>query len=164
MAGDLDKRLEAMLDRSDAAETLYRYCSLIDVGDMVGLRQLMADDLRAKYGNGDWIEGADELIGWISGATEGTVWQHHMINVYYVDVDGDSASALSYHTSHQQFADNPNVTTIVARYHDKLVRTAWGWKLSEKVMEVLWAGEREDPTDRLGFIGGRGPVFTDDMP
>jgi hypothetical protein len=156
--GDLDKRLEEMLDRADVTDTLYRYCSTIDRRDMAGVRDTLADDVRAKYGNADWIEGGDVLVGWIDQATQATLWQHHMLSVYHVDVDGDVATALTYHTSHQMYADAPDVAAvIIARYHDRLVRTAWGWRISEKVMEIVWAGERTDPNDRLGLIGGRGP-------
>jgi SnoaL-like domain len=157
---DLIKRLRRQLEQADAKETLYRYCSTIDRKDMAGLRDTLADDVHARYGNGDWIVGADDLVKWIDSATADALWQHHLINVYHVDIDGDQATALSYHTSHQAFASDPEVTqVIIARYHDKLGRTDTGWKITEKVMEVLWAGERTDPNGRLEAIGGRGPVI-----
>ena len=158
--GDLSKRLEMLVDQADATDVLYRYCSTIDRRDLAGLRATLADDIRARYGNADWIEGGDELVAWIDSATVDTLWQHHLISVYHIDIDGDHATALSYHTSHQMFAADPEVAgVIIARYHDKLVRTPSGWKISEKVMEVLWAGERRDPAGRLDLIGGRGPVL-----
>jgi hypothetical protein len=157
---DLIGRLRLQLDRADATETLYRYCSTIDRRDMAGLRDTLADDVHARYGNADWVDGADDLVKWIDSATVGTLWQHHFISVYHVDLDGDHATALSYHTSHQMFASDPEVTqAIIARYHDKLARTDTGWKITEKVMEVLWAGERRDPNGRLVAIGGRGPAI-----
>jgi hypothetical protein len=56
------------------------------------------------------------------------------------------------------FDHDPDVAVaIIARYHDRLVRTASGWKINEKVMEVLWAGDRRDPAGRLDSLGGRGP-------
>lgn len=155
---DLTQRLLVQLDRADATDTLYRYCSTIDRRDMVGLRATMADDIRARYGNAGWIDGADDLVKWIDSASGDTLWQHHLISVYHVDINGDRAAALSYHTSHQLFANDPETAlVIIARYHDRLIRTGSGWKISEKVMEVLWAGERRDPSGRLEAIGGRGP-------
>jgi hypothetical protein len=157
---DLQQKVQLLLDRSDAADTLYRYCSTIDRRDLVGLRATLTDDVRARYGNADWVEGGDELIKWIDSMTVDTLWQHHLISVYHVDVDGDRASALSYHTSHQMFKDNPDVAgVIIARYHDKLARTPSGWKISEKVMEIVWAGERRDAAGRLEAMGGRGPLL-----
>jgi hypothetical protein len=155
-----DARLQVLLDRTDATDTLYRYCSTIDRRDMAGLRETLADDIHARYGNADWVDGADALVAWIDSATVDTIWQHHLISVYSMDVDGDEATSLSYHTSHQMFTSDPDVTqVIIARYHDKLRRTASGWKISEKVMEILWAGERRDPGGRLDAIGGRGPAL-----
>jgi len=158
LGDDLAQRLLVQLDRTEATDTLYRYCSTIDRRDMVGLRATLADDIRARYGNGDWIEGADNLVKWIDSASCDTLWQHHLISVYHVDLAGDEASALSYHTSHQMFDHDPDVAVaIIARYHDRLVRTMSGWKINEKVMEVLWAGDRRDPAGRLDALGGRGP-------
>ena len=157
---DLSQRLVVLLDRTDATDVLHRYCSTIDRRDMAGLRATLADDVRGRYGNAEWIEGADALVEWIDSATADTIWQHHLISVYHVDIDGDRASALSYHTSHQMFAGDPAVAgVIIARYHDQLARTPAGWRITEKVMEVLWAGERRDPNGRLEAIGGRGPVI-----
>jgi hypothetical protein len=156
LPADVAARVVDLLDRSDVADVLHRYCACVDRSDMAGLRACVADDIRAKYGNDDWIEGGDTLVGWIDQATVAAIWQHHLISVYSVEVDGDRASALSYHTSHQVFEPDEDVAgVIIARYHDRLVRTADGWKISEKVMEVLWAGERRDPAGRLALIGGR---------
>ena len=160
LGDELTQRLIVQLDRVEATDTLYRYCSTIDRRDMVGLRATLADDVRARYGNADWIEGADNLVKWIDSASGDTLWQHHLISVYHVDLDGDCASALSYHTSHQMFENDPEVAAvIIARYHDRLGRTSSGWKITEKVMEVLWAGDRRDPGGRLDAIGGRGPAL-----
>ena len=43
-------------------------------------------------------------------------WQHHFLNVYRADIDGDHAKVLVYHTSHQLFEHAPDtVHEIVAR-------------------------------------------------
>ena len=77
-----------------------------------------------QYGNLDPVEGGDAVVEWIGGATSTIVWQHHLLSVYHVDVDGDTASALSYLTSYQEFTHEPDVAkTLVARYHDELRRT-----------------------------------------
>ena len=45
---------------------------------------------------------------------------------------------------------------LVARYHDELRRTAAGWKLSRRTMEILW-GETIADDGFLKTVGGRGP-------
>ena len=44
----------------------------------------------------------------------------------------------------------------MARYHDELLRTPSGWKLSKRIMELLWAESKADD-GFLSTLGGRGP-------
>jgi len=84
-----------------------RYASTIDAFDHAGLRGVLADDVWAQYGNADPVAGGDALARWIEEATATVVWQHHLLSVYHVDIDGDDAKALVYHTSHQLFEEDP---------------------------------------------------------
>src|SRR5215212_7957410 len=85
--------LRALQDRLDVTDVLYRYSSAIDSFDNEGVRSVLADDIEAQYGNLDPVSGGDALAEWIAGATSTIVWQHHLLSVYHVKVDGDSASA-----------------------------------------------------------------------
>ena len=40
-------------------------------------------------------------------ATEDMVWQHHLLSVYHTEIDGDTAKALTYHTSYQLAEGRP---------------------------------------------------------
>jgi 3-phenylpropionate/cinnamic acid dioxygenase small subunit len=141
-----DPAVQAMLDRTEVTDVLYRYASTIDRKDYEGLRATFVDDARGRYGDRDWIEGADALVRWIAEQGVDKAWQHHLLSVYHVDVEGDTARALTYHTSHQVARDAPDTArVIVARYHDVLRRTPAGWRIAEKVMEVLWRDVRQAP-------------------
>jgi ketosteroid isomerase-like protein len=149
--------LQALQDRTDIADVLYRYSSAVDSLDTDGVRSTLADDIWAKYGNGDPVEGGDKLAEWIAGATATIIWQHHLLNVYHVDIDGDQAKTVSYLTSYQVFEEKPKTAVIlVARYHDELKRTPAGWKISKRIMELLWGEEKADE-GYLDGLGGRGP-------
>ena len=125
--------LQTLLDRTDIADVLYRYSSAVDSFDTAGVRSALADDIWAQYGNGDPVQGGDKLAAWIAEATATVIWQHHLLNVYHITVDGDEAKTLSYLTSHQVFEENPDAAIIlVARYHDELRRTPDGWKLAHR--------------------------------
>jgi ketosteroid isomerase-like protein len=130
-------------DREEIEETLYRYASTIDAGDHERLRSLLADDARAKYGARDWLEGADAVVAFIRDKGADVGWQHHLLSVYHVDVDGDEATALTYHTSYQITRDRADeAAVIVARYHDRLVRVDGRWLIREKLMEIGWRETR----------------------
>jgi hypothetical protein len=149
--------VQALQDRFDVTDVLYTYSSTIDSFDYAGLRATLADDIWAQYGNGEPVSSGDALAEWIESATTSIIWQHHLLSPYHVTVEGDAAKALSYLTSYQVFKENPDQAVIlVARYHDELRRTGSGWKISRRVMEVLW-GETKTKDAFLDQIGGRGP-------
>jgi ketosteroid isomerase-like protein len=153
-----DTALQAIQDRLDIADVLYRYASTIDRFDHEGLRATFDEDIVAQYGNADPLAGADAVAAWIAEMIAPVVWQHHFLSVYHVDVDGDRARALVYHTSHQVFEDAPDkAKLLVGRYHNELRREPDGWRISRLELEILWGEEKEDAAGYLALIGGRGP-------
>jgi ketosteroid isomerase-like protein len=155
-----DPALQALQDRLEIEDTIYRYASRIDRRDLEGIRATLADDIRAQYGNSEPLVGGDAVLGFIDEATKDCAWQHHLLSVYHVDVEGDTATALVYHTSYQGYHGTQDVVhQIVARYHDELRRESDGWRITRLVFEILWAERRSDPSGYLAEIGGRGPVL-----
>jgi ketosteroid isomerase-like protein len=140
--------LQELLDRQRITDTIYRYASTIDVKDYARLRETLTDDAVAQYAGADPIEGADAIVKWVDEMCVDKSWQHHMLNVYHVDIEGDEARTLVYHTSHQTTFDEPNkVVVIVARYTHILRRVGSGWKIADLRMMVGWMEEREFPQD-----------------
>jgi hypothetical protein len=155
-----DSKVQALIDRIDITDTIYRYASCIDVRDYDGIRAVLADDIWAQYGNADAIIGGDTVVKWIHEFTQDCVWQHHLLNVYHVDLDGDKAKVLVYHTSRQVFGSDPDtVNVLVARYHNEVVRSPDGWKISRLVFEILWGERGQDTSGYLEAVGGRGPMI-----
>jgi ketosteroid isomerase-like protein len=150
--------IRAIQDRIEITDVLYRYASTIDKFDHEGLRATLADDITAQYGNAEAVTGGDEVAAWIGEAIRTVIWQHHLLSVYHVDVDGDRATALVYHTSHQVFEDDPrSAKLLVGRYHNELRREPDGWKISRLVLELLWGEVKVDAAGYLDLVGGRGP-------
>ena len=153
-----DPAVRTLQDRMDVTDVLYRYASTIDRFDAAGLRSVLADDVWAQYGNAEPVSGGDAVAGWIGEATANVVWQHHLLSVYHVEVEGDLSRALVYHTSHQVFDDAPDTAKLlVGRYHNELRREQDGWRISRLVLEILWGEEKADAAGYLALIGGRGP-------
>lgn len=154
-----DAAVAAIQDRLDITDVLYRYASTIDQFDHERLRAILDDDIVAQYGNAEPLAGADAVAGWIAEMIAPVVWQHHFLSVYHVEVDGDDAKALVYHTSHQLFEDDPDsAKLLVGRYQNELRRTDEGWKISKLELELLWAEAKVDVAGYFASIGGRGPI------
>jgi len=138
-----EKALQALVDRQQVVDVILKYASSIDFKDYPALRSVMADDVVAQYGPAEPIRGADTLVAWIEQMGADRLWQHHLLNVYSVDLDGDEATALVYHTSHSAAVSEPDdVLVIVARYRDRLRRDDGVWKLADKRMELCWMETR----------------------
>ncbi len=151
--------LRDMQDRIEITDVLYRYASTIDKFDLEGLRGTLADDLVARYGNAEPVIGGDAVAAWIAEAIAPVIWQHHLLSVYHVEVDGEDAQALVYHSSHQVFEDEPeSAKVLVGRYHNELRREADGWKISKLVLELLWGEAKIDAAGYFALVGGRGPT------
>ena len=154
----VDPAIRELQDRAAITDVLYRYASTIDRFDWDGLRATLSDDLHAVYGNAGEATGGDAVAAWIREACADVLWQHHLLSVYHVDIDGDRAKALVYHTSHQAFGADPDAAKIlVGRYHNELRREADGWRISRLVLELLWGESRTDGAGYLAGVGGRGP-------
>jgi ketosteroid isomerase-like protein len=159
-----DAAVAALLERQAIEDVLYAYAARIDMRDHEGVRETFTDDIVAEYGNNGSLQGADEVIRYIHEFTEEALWEHHFINVYQVDVEGDVAKALIYHTSHQMFSSAPGmVHRIVGRYHNELRRTPDGWKISKLMLEILWADRNTDSTGYLDDVAGTGPRMPHDL-
>jgi hypothetical protein len=147
---DIEATVQALVDRQQIVDTLYRYASTIDTKDYPRLRSLFVDDAVAQYAGAEPIHGADAIVAWIDSMTLDRAWQHHLVNVYHVDIDGDEARTLTYHTSHQiTTADPDTVIVIVARYRDELRKVDGTWKITDKRMDVGWTEERHAPQAAL---------------
>ena len=154
-----DPALRVIQDRIDISDVLYRYASTIDEFDLDGLRSTLSDDIWGQYGNAEPVLGGDAVAAWIGEAIEPVIWQHHLLSVYHVEIDGDDAKALVYHTSHQVFRDEPeSAKVLVGRYHNELRRDVGGWKISRLVLELLWGEAKIDATGYFALVGGRGPT------
>jgi ketosteroid isomerase-like protein len=140
---DLEAAVQGLLDREAIRDTLLRYASTIDVKDWDGLRQVFTEDAVIRLVDQQPKQGIDEILAYIQHRTRRREWQHHLLSVYHVDIAGDDAEALTYHTSHQRTAGKPDhVLVLVARYRDRLRRTGEGWKITEKSLELGWYDER----------------------
>ena len=134
-----DATIQRLVDRQQIEDTIYRYASTIDAKDYSRLRTVFADDAVAQYGSAPEIRGADAIVKWIEEMCVDQGFQHHMINVYHVDFEGDEARSLVYHTSHQTRRQEPDTDhLIVGRYRDVLRRVDGEWKIVDKRMELGW--------------------------
>lgn len=140
--------LQRLIDRQGIEDTLYKYAATIDLKDYEGLRTTFTDDVVAQYAGAPEIHGADKLVAWIAEMSQTMGFQHHLVNVYEVEIDDDQAKTFTYHTSHQVDPAKPDeVYLIVGRYRDVLRKRNGRWLIADKRMEVGWMERRQYSQD-----------------
>lgn len=142
-----EANLQRLVDRLDIQDTLTTYAASIDDGDFDTLRTVFADDASALYDkDSGLLRGGDEIVAWVKHATADLDWQHHMISVYGVEIDGDEAKALVYLLSHQTVVGVPNQTRMMtSKYRNQLRRVDGRWRISKLDLRVGWYEQRDFP-------------------
>jgi len=115
-----------------------RYAELIDLGDLEGVADLLAD---AAVGAGDspsLLSGRDAILGLYTATTrihpDGTPGTKHVTTNVILDIDDDggTASARSYWTVLQAVPGLPLQPILAGRYHDRFERRHGRWCFTER--------------------------------
>ncbi len=139
-----EAKLQRLVDRLDIHDTITTYAAAIDAGDFATVRAVFADDATARYDvDSGLLQGGDAIVEWLKGATADLDWQHHMVSIYGVEIDGDEATALIYLLSHQTVIGVPHETRMMtSKYRNVLRRIDGRWRISVLDLEVGWYEQR----------------------
>lgn len=137
--------MQRLVDRLDIQDTLTTYASAIDDGDFATVRGVFADDATAVYDkDSDLLSGGDAVVAWLRAATGNLDWQHHLVSIYGVTIDGDESSALVYLLSHQSVIGTPHqIRMMSSKYRFQLRRVSGQWRISDVRLKVGWYEERD---------------------
>ena len=137
-----EESLRALADRIAIGELLARYADIVDRREWTRMGRIFAlegtIDFRSSGGpHGPFREG----IAWLDRALDSWPNNLHMITNVIVELDGDRATARCYFhvpTGREgQSGGAPFTVTHSGRYLDKLIRTANGWRIVERVCEQV---------------------------
>ena len=90
--------------------------------------------------------GVERIIAHMAPLADLPVTQH-VVGSIAIDLDGDAASAQSYTVVHfvRPAPGGHEVVHRGLRYDDRLVRTPEGWRIHERIHQVLWS--TTEPTE-----------------
>jgi 3-phenylpropionate/cinnamic acid dioxygenase small subunit len=128
-----------LADRQEIADLCARYATALDTKDWALLESCFAS-APAFVHPGGRLDGFPAILQRTATAlTPLTVTQHLLGNIV-TEVDGDTARSFCYFQAQHVRAGTPGGETyiIAGSYADRLVRTADGWKIAERVQTYLW--------------------------
>jgi len=131
-------------DLREIEQVLYRYAWMVDKREWEMIDEVFSADATIDYAStgGPGRTPHREALKWLDGAL--APWPinlHHITNVM-AEVEGDRARCRCYFTAPMgrpragggYFAQD--IVTNAGFYHDRLLRTAKGWRISERVCEM----------------------------
>jgi len=130
-------------DRREIDDLLVRYATVIDTRRWVDLGTVFAADAVLDYRSAGGIRGSLPEVGdWLATVVPFFTWTQHLVVNRAVRVAAGATDA----TAHSSFY-NPNGAEVDGKpwlfvvggaYHDRLIRTPTGWRISHRVEETLW--------------------------
>jgi 3-phenylpropionate/cinnamic acid dioxygenase small subunit len=134
--------LAALVDRLAIEEVLTRYAWALDSKSFDGLDEVFTADAHIDYTSSGGVAGPfPEVKAWLARVLPNFPAYQHLVTNHQITVDGDRA------TSRAEFY-NPMVTAkpdgsrgiffVGGEYHDQLVRTPGGWRISERIEKSVW--------------------------
>lgn len=135
--------LRELADRMEIAELMARYADMVDRRDWTRMDRIFAleatIDLRPAGGRAGPFR---EMLAWLDRALDSWPRNLHMITNLIVELEGDRANARCYfHVPTGRDAREGEgaqfTVTHSGRYLDRLIHTADGWRIVERVCEQV---------------------------
>jgi uncharacterized protein (TIGR02246 family) len=131
-------------DRQELRGLVDRYAQSADRRDRKEFAAGFSVDGVLVVGGGREIVGR-EAIGNVLEHLERTyVRTMHFVGNHVVDFVGDGAEGETYCIAHHIYSDDEGErdTSMFIRYHDFYARTAEGWKMSRRQLDIAWQEDR----------------------
>ncbi len=134
---------QATADRIEIDDLLVRYATAIDTKDWDLLASCFTPDALIDYTSAGGIRGRfPEVKQWLAQVLVAFPMTQHLITNRAVIVDGDSATSRSAFFNPMGLPGDGDGLVLFFEggyYNDKLVRTAGGWRIAERIEESSYS-------------------------
>jgi ketosteroid isomerase-like protein len=134
---DLAATVAAHADRLAIARVLAEFCARVDEYDIAGLNAVFTEDCEVDYGpgRGGPKSGRAAVTARIAEGQAQFLQTHHQLGQSIVDLDVDTARAVTYVTAWHRERDE-TVSEVRLRYLDDLRRTDEGWRIARRHVQA----------------------------
>lgn len=144
LGAQLPTALQAVVDKSEIADTLYRFARGLDRIDETLLRSIFHHDATLDLGPGVFQGTSNDYIHWVIGVMNQVRSSHHLIGNIMPTLEGDVALVESYCHAHFRM-DKPTGREDVfigSRFLDRFERKPAGpsgvWKIMHRKQVIDW--------------------------
>lgn len=134
--------LQQLADRFEIEDVLTRYAWAIDSKNFDELDDVFTPDAHVDYTSSGGEAGAyPQIKAWLAKVLPHfPAYQHHVTNKQ-ITIDGDKATSRAEFYNPMIMAKPDGTTSIFfvgGEYHDELVRTSQGWRISDRLEKSIW--------------------------
>ncbi|HET8882322.1 MAG TPA: nuclear transport factor 2 family protein [Solimonas sp.] len=140
MREDLERQLEALLDKQAIQELVYAYCNAADRHDFDKMRSLYHEDAIDEHGK--FAKGpAAEFLDKLPEIQAPMMVLHHNVTTINLKLDGDDAEGEVYLIAMHQVRTNDGLYDVLigGRYFDKYEKRDGVWKFAHRSIVADWA-------------------------
>jgi len=137
--------LQQLTDRIEIDDLLTRYATGLDAKDWDLWSACFTTDAFIDYTAAGGIKGTLPAVRqWLAQVMAGFPVTQHLVTNKAVDIDGDTATCRSCLFNPMGVSDDDSVMFFFegGYYRDKLVRTAAGWRIAERIEEPTFSTRR----------------------
>lgn len=122
-------------DHIEIEQLLARYTHAADIHPPAAMRDIFAADGRFHIdAMGVDAKGIEAIVEFFTGMRGDMAGVFHVTSNLVIDIDGNTATAVSYLTIMQTGAETK--INGFARYEDELVRTDQGWRIQSRGIDL----------------------------
>ncbi|MFM8303538.1 MAG: nuclear transport factor 2 family protein [Actinomycetota bacterium] len=131
--------LEELQDRFEIDELLTRYATAIDGRDFDLLDTVFTPDAHLDYISAGGIAGDMPTVkAWLAEVLPMFPAYQHLVGNRRVTLDGDAATSVAVFHNPMALGDG-TMFFCGGEYHDRLVRTPEGWRITERVEQTAYS-------------------------
>ncbi len=137
--------LRELSDRLEIDDLLTRYANALDDRDWERWAACFTADARIDYTAAGGIQGSlPEVRAWLEEVMPGFKMTQHLVTNKEIRLDGDTATCRSCLFNPMGVADGDGMMVFLecGTYRDRLVRTADGWRIAERVEQPTFSTRR----------------------
>jgi 3-phenylpropionate/cinnamic acid dioxygenase small subunit len=134
--------LQALADRLDIEDVLTRYAWALDSKHFDELDDVFTPDAHVDYTSSGGEAGAyPDVKAWLANVLPNFPAYQHLVTNKQITIDGDRATSRAEFYNPMVMAKRDGTTSIFfvgGEYHDELVRTRNGWRITNRVEKSIW--------------------------
>jgi 3-phenylpropionate/cinnamic acid dioxygenase small subunit len=134
--------LQALADRLDIEDVLTRYAWALDSKQFDDLDQVFTPDAHIDYtSSGGEAGDYPNVKAWLANVLPHFPAYQHLVTNKQITVDGDRATSRAEFYNPMVMAKRDGTTSIFfvgGEYHDQLIRTPNGWRITNRVEKSIW--------------------------